>query len=279
MSRMLPLLLALVGALGLAVPARAQVTAEEAQALVDRATLSVQDLLGAGDSGAREDGIRLLRRARAVMLCPRVFRAGFIFAAEGGDCVLVARDAAGSWSSPAFYGLASGSLGLQIGLQDMQVMMLILTERGLGAVMDSQFKFGADASVAVATIGAGIEGSTTAAAGADIVAVARARGLFAGIALEGSLLSSRSDWNRAYYGQDVGPRQVVVAMQVHNPGADPLRAVLMRYGGSGPAAAPPPAASAPAAPPAMGGYPGQPVQTAPAGTVQSTPLPPIAGGR
>ncbi len=277
MPRMLPLLLALAAALGLAAPARAQVTPETAQGLVDRATLSVQELLGEGDSGAREDGIRMLRRARAVMLCPRVFRAGFIFAAEGGDCVLVARDAAGSWSSPAFYGLASGSIGFQIGVQDMQVMMLILTERGLGAVMDSQFKFGADASIAVATIGAGIEGSTTAAVGADIVAVARSRGLFAGIALEGSLLSSRSEWNRAYYGQDVGPRQIVIGMQVHNPGADPLRAALMRFDGNRPTAmapAAPPPETAPAM--GMGGYP---AQAAPAGAVESAPLPPIAGGR
>jgi lipid-binding SYLF domain-containing protein len=127
--------------------------------------------------------------------------------------------------------------------------------------MDSQFKFGADAAIAVATIGAGVEGSTTAAAGADIIAFARARGLFAGIALEGSLLTNRSEMNRAYYGQDISARQIVVAMQAHNPGADPLRAALMRYG-SAEATAPAPAQAPPAA-----------------GPVQSAPLPPIAGSR
>jgi lipid-binding SYLF domain-containing protein len=111
-------------------------------------------------------------------------------------------------------------------------------------VMDSQFKFGADVSIAVATIGAGVQGSTTAAAGADIVALARSRGLFAGVALEGSLLTSRSAWNREYYGQEVSPRQIVVAMQVHNPGADPLRAALMRYGAA--AVAPQPIGRRPA---------------------------------
>jgi lipid-binding SYLF domain-containing protein len=165
-----------------------------------------------------------------VLVCPRIFRAGFILGGEGGGCTLVARDAAGSWSSPAFYGMASGSVGLQIGVQDMQVMMLIMSDRGLGALMDSQFKIGADASIAFATIGAGVEGSTTSAAGADIIAFSRARGLFAGIALEGSLLTNRSEWNRAYYGQEASPRQIVVAMQAHNPGADPLRAALMRFG-------------------------------------------------
>jgi lipid-binding SYLF domain-containing protein len=202
----------------------------DAQSLVDNSTLAVQEMLTTGDAAAIADMQRMLRRARAALVCPRIFRAGFILGGEGGGCVLVARDAAGSWSSPAFYGLASGSVGLQFGVQDMQVLMLVMSDAGLTALMDSQFKLGADASVAVASMGAGLEGSTTAAGGADIVAFARTRGLFAGLALEGSLLTNRSDWNRAYYGQEVSPRQVVVAMQAHNPGADPLRAALMQFG-------------------------------------------------
>ena len=210
-------------------PARAD-DRGDAQSLVDNSTLAVQEMFTTGDAAAIADMQRMLRRARAALVCPRIFRAGFILGGEGGGCVLVARDAAGSWSSPAFYGLASGSLGLQFGVQDMQVLMLVMSDAGLTGLMDSQFKLGADASVAVATMGAGLEGSTTAAGGADILTFARARGLFAGLALEGSMLTNRSAWNRAYYGQEASPRQVVVAMQVHNPGADPLRAALMRFG-------------------------------------------------
>ncbi|WP_431267380.1 lipid-binding SYLF domain-containing protein [Dankookia sp. P2] len=210
-------------------PARAD-DRGDAQSLVDNSTLAVQEMFTTGEAAAVADMQRMLRRARAVLVCPRIFRAGFILGGEGGGCVLVARDAANSWSSPAFYGLASGSLGLQSGVQDMQVLMLVMSDAGLTALLDSQFKLGADASVAVATMGAGLEGSTTAAGGADILTFARARGLFAGLALEGSVLTNRSAWNRAYYGQEASPRQVVVAMQVHNPGADPLRAALMRFG-------------------------------------------------
>jgi lipid-binding SYLF domain-containing protein len=216
----------------LALPGLARAQAEQ-QALVDRATLAVQELLTDGDPAAVRDLRSMLRRARAVMVCPRVFRAGFIFGGEGGACVLVARDGAGSWSSPAFYGLGSGSFGLQIGVQDAQVLMLIMNDRALGAVMDSQFKLGADASVAVATVGAGIEGSTTAAVGADIVTFARSRGLFAGLALEGSIMSARSESNQTYYGRSVGARQIVIDMAVHNPGADPLRGALMRLSQEG----------------------------------------------
>jgi lipid-binding SYLF domain-containing protein len=246
--------------LALAACARPPAPGEE-QALVDRATLSVQEILGHGND--RLNAQSLLRRARAAVVCPRIFRAGFFFGGQGGGCVLLARDAAGSWSSPAFYTLGSASFGLQAGIQDAQVLMMVMNDRALNALLDSQFKFGADASLAFATLGGSVEGATTAAAGADIVAVARARGLYAGLTLEGSLLSARSDWNRAYYGREVGPRQIVIGMEVHNPGADPLRAMLLRFGGAAPAAA----AQAPAAQPAM--------QAAPAGGVQATPLPPL----
>ncbi|NKC31870.1 lipid-binding SYLF domain-containing protein [Falsiroseomonas selenitidurans] len=208
-----------------ALPAAAQ---QEQQALVDRATLTVQELMSTGDHTG--DAVAFLQRARAVMICPRVFRASFILGGEGGSCVLVGRDGAGSWSSPAFYGLGSGSFGLQVGVQDSMVAMMIMTDRGLQAVMDSQFKIGADASLTLATIGGGIEGSTTAAAGADIVAIAKSRGLFAGISLSGSILAYRPDSATAYYGRGYGARQIVVAMEAHNPGSDPLRAMLLRYG-------------------------------------------------
>lgn len=219
---------ALLAAPMLAVAPRPALAQQEQQSLVDRATLTVQEMLTTGEG--THDAISTLRRARAVMVCPRVFRAGFILGGEGGSCVLVARDGAGSWSSPAFYQLGSGSFGLQIGIQDAMVMMMIMTDRGLQAVMDSQFKVGADASIAIATIGGGIQGSTTAAAGADIVAIARSRGLFAGLSLSGSILSYRTDWARAYYGHEYSARQIVVNMEAHNPGADPLRAVLLRFG-------------------------------------------------
>jgi lipid-binding SYLF domain-containing protein len=172
----------------------------------------------------------MLQRARAVMICPRVFKAGFFFGGEGGACVLLARAGNGTWSYPAFYGMGSGSFGLQIGIQDAQFIMMIMTEKGLRAILDSQFKLGADASLAIATIGAGIQGSTTSAFGADIVAFSQTRGLYGGISLEGSLMGQRSSWNRAYYGQEMGSLQIVVDMQGANPGADPLRDVLTKFG-------------------------------------------------
>jgi SH3 domain-containing YSC84-like protein 1 len=244
-------------------PAKAQ---SDEQSLVDRATLALQDLM---TQGVTDDPRKLLQRARAVMICPRVFKAGFFFGGEGGDCVLLARAGNGTWSYPAFYGMGSGSFGLQIGIQDAQFIMMIMTEKGLRAILDSQIKLGADASLAIATIGAGIQGSTTSAFGADIVAFSQTRGLYGGISLEGSLMGQRSGWNRSYYGQEMGSHQIVVEMQGANPGADPLRDVLTKYGSEQRQAAATPG-SQQASPSA-----GAPTQLSPPrGSVQQQSLPP-----
>ena len=139
------------------------------QTLVDRATLAVQEMM---TQQVSQDPRIMLQRARAVMICPRVFKAGFILGGSGGDCVLLARAGNGTWSYPSFYTIGSGSIGFQAGIEDSSLMMTIMTQRGLKAVMDSQFKLGADASVAIATVGGTLGGATTAAVGADIVVFA-----------------------------------------------------------------------------------------------------------
>ncbi|AHJ63938.1 putative membrane associated protein [Granulibacter bethesdensis] len=228
-----------MASLGLSAEAHAQ---SEQQAIVDRATLTVQDMLGPAHSS---DRINTLKRARAVMICPQSFRAAFIFGGAGASCVLSARDGAGSWSAPAFFSMSSVSFGLQIGIQDSQIMLMIMNDKALSAIMDKQFKFGGDASLSVATFGAGVEGDVTAALRADIIGFSKSRGLFGSVALNGTFLTTDTDANRAYYGQALAARQIVIQMQVNNPGADPLRTILARYGTPGQAAAAPVAAGQP----------------------------------
>ena len=244
-----------------------QARAQQQQELVDRATLAAQDLL---NPVTGKVAARTLGKARAVMICPRVFRVGFLFGGEGGGCVLLARGGNGSWSAPAFYTLGTGSFGLQAGMQDAELMMMIMTPRGLDAVMDSQFKIGAGASVALITLGGGVAGDTTAALNADIVAFERTRGLYAGISLEGGVMTADSIGDRAYYNQDIGSRGIVMAMSANNPGADPLRGVLMRYGNQDAVPPPIPYGGAPYAPSQNSG----PMATVPRGAVQQQMLPP-----
>jgi lipid-binding SYLF domain-containing protein len=223
-------------------------TQGEQQTLVDRATLTVQEMMTS----------TMLRRAKGAMICPRIFKAGFFFGGEGGKCVLLGRAGNGTWSYPAFYTIGSGSFGFQFGIADSQLLLLIMTEKGLNAVLDSQVKLGANAGIAVATIGAGIGGSTTTAIGADIVGFASSRGLFGGVALEGSLMSSDTQGNQVYYGQRFGARQLVIDMQGSNPGADPLRNLLTQYGTRTAAPAPAQPGYAPAYPSYQNQTPGQP---------------------
>ncbi len=234
------------------------------QTLVDRSTLAVQEMM---NQTVSDQPHVMLGRARAVMICPRVFKAGFFFGGEGGACVLLARAGNGTWSYPAFYAMGSGSFGLQIGIQDSAFVMMIMTQKGLNAIMDSQFKLGADASIAIATIGGGVQGSTTGALGADIIAFSESRGLYGGISLEGSIMGQRTEWDQAYYGHPTDARQVVLAMQGMNQGADPLREVLTRYGETQQAAVPPP-------PPQYQNAPPPPPNYQPPPPVQQQTLPP-----
>ena len=227
--------LAMAFAVAVAVSPLAAHAQGEQQALVDRSTLAAQDML---NDQTGTDAQHLLRRSRAVMICPQVFRAGFLFGGQGGDCVLVARDGSGSWSSPAFYGIGSGSIGFQAGIQDSELMMMILTDKGLRAIMDDQFKIGADAGGVVIKWGGGVEGATTGAIGADIVGFTRSRGLYAGVSLSGSVLATKSEWNHLYYGKEEAAQQIVISMDANNPGASPLREVLGKFGSSVTAAPP-----------------------------------------
>jgi lipid-binding SYLF domain-containing protein len=220
-----PLIAAMAALLAL-LPLAAHAQTEQ-QTLVDRATLTVQEMLADNATGDARD---LVRRARGALICPRVFKAGFFLGGEGGGCVMVGRLQTG-WTAPAFYGMGAGSFGLQIGIQDSEILFIVLTEKGLHALLDSQFKIGANAGIAIATLGGGVQGSTTAAFRADIVAFSRSRGLFAGIALDGSLIGARSDWNEAYYGHPIAAQQIVLQGEGNNPGAQPLREMLGRFSG------------------------------------------------
>ena len=245
------------------------------QQLVDQATLSAEAVM---DPVSGKPAQRELRLSKGVVICPSVFKMGFLFAGSGGGCVLLARDANGSWSAPAFYSIGSGSVGFQAGVQDEQLVLFIMSQRGLNAILNTHFRLGATAQASFATFGGGIGGATSTALDADIVALELNKGLFAGVSVEGSFLNSDSQGDSAYYGQPVGPEDIVVAMRVNNPGDDPLRAVLTKYGSPvGVADLNPQVAGTPGPGPGPGYQPApadQPMQLAPGGGVQQQSLPP-----
>jgi SH3 domain-containing YSC84-like protein 1 len=202
---------------------------------------------------------RHMKFAKAVLIIPSQLKAAFVFGAQGGSGVLIARDVNGVWGYPAFYTVGAGSFGLQIGFQNSEAVLVVMTDRGLNAIINNQVKLGVDASVALGPVGEGISGSTTTAAGPDIVTFARTEGLFAGGSFEGAVIVKRDDWNSQFYGQGATPRGIVYDMKYSNPKADGLREMLQSIHDDG-TAAPPAAAPAPA-------------ETAPAGAATTSPQP------
>ena len=142
---------------------------------------------------------RMIHSARAVLIVPRLVKGGFIFGAEGGDGVLLRRSGR-TWSSPAFFSLGSASFGLQIGLQQAELVMIIMTERGLRGIQQGETKLGAGAGLTVVTLSSAAEGATT-VRGGDIVVWSSGTGAYGGLTFNGSIVKANDDDNEDFYGR------------------------------------------------------------------------------
>jgi len=180
--------------------------ADEA-ALVRDAQTVVESLRRNPDFSAIE---RFLPDAAAVVVLPDMVKGGFILGAEGGNGVLLARKD-GGWSDPTFVTAGGGSVGLQIGGQVQDVLMILRSRAALDAILNDQLRLGAEASVAAGPVGGGVEGATTANLDADIVIFADAVGAFAGAALEGAVIAPREGRNADYYGEAVAARDALAS--------------------------------------------------------------------
>jgi len=212
----------LIGAVG-TMPAAAD--RDSTEELVLRAEAAVRALVR--DENIGKQITTRLPHARAVVVFPSLYRGAFILGGEGGDGVLVARDSNGTWGGPAFVRLISASIGLQIGGQVAEAMLLVMTDSALEALLADKVKLGADIAVTVGPMGAGAAaGTSTAVQGADVWAFSRAEGLFGGGALGGGVLEQREESNAAYYGGPAGVREIVAGTVRPNAQAGGLRAVL-----------------------------------------------------
>lgn len=120
---------------------------------------------------------------------------------------------------PTFYTMGSLSLGLQAGGESAEVLLLVMTKQGIESLLTSKFKLGGDVSIAVGPVGAGAKGDIT----ADIIYFAKSKGLYAGLNLDGSYLNVRDRLNKAYYGKEVTPTDIIIRRSIQNQGADRLR--------------------------------------------------------
>jgi SH3 domain-containing YSC84-like protein 1 len=207
-------------------PLAAYAAESDQQVVIDRAYQTMVDLKRDKAFGSARQS---LRQARAVLIVPRLFKGGFIVGGEGGTGVLLARTPNGAWSDPAFYAIGSASFGLQAGLEQSEMVMLVMTEKGLNALLRDQFKVGAQAGIAIATLGSGVEGAAN-SGGADIVVWSSSSGAYAGVALNGSIIRPQHDDDRAYYGRAVATRDVLAGHAGPAPHAQALRRELATVG-------------------------------------------------
>jgi len=171
----------------------------------------------------------ILEKAQCVGIIPGLKRAGFIVGAKYGKGIFVCRTSNGSWSAPGIVRIEGGSFGLQIGAGETDVVLVVQNRSGENKLMEDKFTLGADASVMGGPVGRTAEAETDAQLHAEILSWSRARGLFAGIALEGSTLRPDQDDNDALYRRHVTQREILEG-DVHRPeDARPLYAAIDRF--------------------------------------------------
>lgn len=205
-----PLLAALMAVFALASCRSAGEFGSETEQLIDQSRITFQSMMSDNQYPGLVD---LASRAKAIIIVPNMLRAAFFVGGRGGNAVMLVRDEQGSWSPPAFYTLSGLSFGIQFGGNASEIVITVMTEKGLNAILDRQVTLGGDAGIAIGELGKGLNAATGLGLKADMYAFARSSGLYVGVSLEGSVIAPRPTWNTAFYGREATPRSILVTRQ------------------------------------------------------------------
>jgi lipid-binding SYLF domain-containing protein len=195
----------------------------EQQKLVDDATATFSNFLRDPEMTWLQQNIG---RAKGVLIAPEVGKVGFIIGGSGGRALLVAKDPkTRRWGGPAFYVLATASIGFQAGVSVSETVALVMTDRALNSLLSTSFKIGPDISVAAGPVGAGAKADVV----TDMVTYSRAKGIYGGINLDGTGVNTADDWNEIYYGRKgVLPPDILLRQNVRNKNAGKLLSAVAR---------------------------------------------------
>ena len=169
------------------------------------ATRVLDEIMQAPD---RRIPTNLLAEAQAIAVIPDLIKAGLVVGGRRGHGLIVVKGADGTWSNPSFITMTGGSVGFQAGVQSTDVVLVFRSKRGVDSIVHGKFTLGADASAAAGPVGRSAQASNDAQLKAEIYSYSRARGLFAGVALDGSVISIDHDSNQAVFGSGVTPRRI-----------------------------------------------------------------------
>ena len=185
----------------------------------------LDELMGTPDNSIPST---VLARAKCVAVIPSMVKGGFVIGGRHGRGVATCRTANG-WSAPAFLSLTGGSWGAQIGVEKVDLVLLFMNERGVNSLLKDNFKVGADASLAAGPIGRHAEAATDAKLNSEILAYSRAKGLFAGLELNGAAVKPDNDSNVAFYGSNINWRETLSGSVKAPAGADPFIDGVHKY--------------------------------------------------
>src|ERR1700726_1816078 len=206
-----------LGTLGWAASAR-----EDATDRLDKATQVMHEIMGMPDKGIPEE---VLGHAKCIAVVPHMVKGGFVFGGKGGKGVATCRTASG-WSAPAFITISGGSWGLQIGVEAVDLVMIIQNEKGMQKLLSSNFQLGADASAAAGPVGRHASAGTDWKLDTEILTYSRAKGAFAGLTLEGASIRQDDDSRHAIYGRKVTTRALLLGKVPAPTAARPFLAAI-----------------------------------------------------
>jgi lipid-binding SYLF domain-containing protein len=197
---------------------RAQQPSDEAKRVQEAATV-FDEIMAAEDQAIPR---AIMGKAAGIAIFPNTIKAGFIVGGMRGRGIISSRSEGGSWSAPAFLTLTGGSIGLQIGGQAADLVLVINEGRGLEALVSNQFKLGVDAAVAAGPVGRDAQASTDLQLRAQILSYSRSRGLFAGVTINGSTIRQDRDANQRFYGKPLDTKQIIFGPAPESPAPVPV---------------------------------------------------------
>jgi len=179
---------------------------EDAIDRLDNATKVLNQIMSTPDKGIPNE---VLDGAKCIAVVPHMIKGGFVFGAKHGRGVATCRMASGSWSAPSFFTVTGGSWGAQIGVEGVDLVMMIMNDKGMQQLLNSKFQIGGEVSGAAGPVGRHASAGTDWKLDTEILTYSRAKGAFAGATLEGAAISQDGDAIRAVYGKDLTPRAIL----------------------------------------------------------------------
>jgi len=196
---------------------------EDATDRLDAATKVLNQIMSTPDKGIPSE---VLDGAKCIAVVPHMVKGGFVFGAKHGRGVATCRTANGSWSAPSFFVVTGGSWGAQIGVEGVDLVMMVMNDKGMQQLLNSKFQVGADVSAAAGPVGRHASAGTDWKLNTEILTYSRAKGAFVGATIEGAGISQDNDAIRAMYGHELSPRAILTGSVPPPPAAQQFLATV-----------------------------------------------------